>query len=233
MMNIGLILSGGIGQRMNSQVPKQYLKCQERMMITYSLETIYKHEQIDAVWIVAESVWHDKINEEQCSFSEKFKGFSKPGKNRQLSILNGLRDIALYASENDVVMIHDAVRPFLTEKQISDCLAAIEGYDGVVPVLPIKDTVYYSQDGKKVSKLISRNQIFAGQAPEFFRLSKYLKATESLLPDKILKITGSTEVAILAGLNVIMIPGDENNFKITTPKDLEHYHRKIQERNKY
>ena len=230
MMNIGLILSGGIGQRMNSQIPKQYLKCQEKMMITYSLETVYKHKQIDAVWIVAENIWRDKIEEEQRGFSEKFKGFSDPGKNRQLSILNGLRDISAFASADDVVMIHDAVRPFLAEKQISDGLNAIKNHDGVVPVLSIKDTVYYSKDGKKISELVKRNQIFAGQAPEFFRLAKYLKATEDLLPDKILRITGTTEVAIMAGLDVIMIPGDENNFKITTPKDLENYHRQIKER---
>ena len=224
-MNIGLILSGGIGQRINSEVPKQYIRHNGRMMITYVLETVYKHDEIDAVWIVADDKWHDVIKEEQKGFAAKFKGFSKPGSNRQLSILNGLRDMVHYSSPNDIVMVHDAVRPFLNAKQISKCFSAIEGHDGVVPVLPIADTIYYSQDGKKISGLIKRSQVFAGQAPEFFKFEKYLEANMALLPDKILTVTGSTEVAILAGLDVIMIPGDENNFKITTPKDLIEFHK--------
>ena len=227
-MNIGLILSGGIGQRINSKIPKQYLRHKGRMMITYVLETVYKHDEIDVVCIVADESWHEIIQKEQKDFSTKFKGFSKPGQNRQMSILNGLRDIIKYSSPDDIVMVHDAVRPFLTAEQISKCFAAMEGHDGVVPVLPIADTVYYSQDGKTVSGLIKRSQIFAGQAPEFFRVEKYLKANEELLPDKILQVTGSTEVAIMGGLDVIMIPGDENNFKITTQNDLNKFYERIQ-----
>jgi 2-C-methyl-D-erythritol 4-phosphate cytidylyltransferase len=90
-----------------------------------------------------------------------------------------------------------------------------------MPVLPMKDTVYMSNDGKKVDALLDRSTIYAGQAPELYRLKPYYDACVSLLPQEILSINGSTEPAIRAGLDVAMIPGDEGNYKITTKADLE------------
>jgi 2-C-methyl-D-erythritol 4-phosphate cytidylyltransferase len=95
--------------------------------------------------------------------------------------------------------------------------------DGAMPVLPMKDTVYLSEDGLSVSALLERKQVFAGQAPESFRFGKYIAANEVLLPEKILKINGSAEPAILAGMQIKMISGDENNYKITTETDLRKF----------
>ena len=137
--------------------------------------------------------------------------------------MNGLTDILKYASPEDIVMIHDAARPCLSAEMISQGIAAMKGHDGVLPVLSMKDTVYLSEDGRTVSSLLNRSQVFAGQAPEFFVLGKYYEANQRLLPEKILSINGSTEPAILAGLDIVMIPGDEGNFKITTKADLERF----------
>lgn len=153
----------------------------------------------------------------------KFSGFSLPGENRQLSILNALRDIESGCKDKDIVIIHDAARPLISVDMIERCIMAVDGHDGVMPVLPMKDTVYYSEDGKGVTELLNRDKIFAGQAPEVFRVKKYLNACEALLPDKIMDIRGSTEPAIMADMDIVMIPGDEKNFKITTQADLERY----------
>ncbi|MDE5824197.1 MAG: 2-C-methyl-D-erythritol 4-phosphate cytidylyltransferase, partial [Lachnospiraceae bacterium] len=126
-----------------------------------------------------------------------------------------------------VILIHDAARPLLSEEMITDCVKAMEGHDGVMPVLPMKDTVYRSVDGKTVSALLERTEIYAGQAPEAFRLGLYYQANRRLFPDKIRGINGSTEPAIMAGMNIAMIPGDEGNIKITTPSDLERFRRLI------
>ncbi len=91
----------------------------------------------------------------------------------------------------------------------------------------MKDTVYTSTNGKTITSLLDRSQIFAGQAPELFRLGIYLEANRRLLPDQILRINGSTEPAVLAGMDIAMIPGDEGNFKITTKTDLERFLEKI------
>lgn len=228
-MNTALILSGGTGSRLGAAVPKQYLEVNNRPIITWCMERLFSHEKIDAVQIVADELWQSRIREWLSSYDKKgkFCGFSRPGDNRQLSIFNGLTDIRKYASDADYVLIHDAARPCLSEKQVSDCLLAAEGNDGVVPVLPMKDTVYLSVDGKKISSLLTRSEVFAGQAPEVFVLGKYLKANMALLPDRIRSIQGSTEPAVLAGMDVVMTAGDEQNFKITTQADLERFRKRI------
>ena len=132
-------------------------------------------------------------------------------------------DISKYAKESDLVMIHDAARPLLSEGMISECIDTVQGHDGALPVLPMKDTVYLSMDGKKVDNLLDRNRIYAGQAPEIFRIGKYYEANKQLLPTEILKINGSTEPAVMAEMDIVMIPGDERNFKITTKADLERF----------
>lgn len=238
-MVAALILSGGTGTRMGVDTPKQYLKINDRPVISYCMERLLTHERIDAVQIVADELWRDEILnlmkriladgrdrntlEKTNRGIEKFHGFSAPGKTRQLSILNGMEDIRQYAADGDYVLIHDAARPLLSEKQITDCLEAIEGHDGVLPVLPMKDTVYASEDGRRITSLLDRSRIYAGQAPELFALGKYYAANRALLPERILQINGSTEPAVMAGMDIAMIPGDEGNFKITTKADLERF----------
>ena len=199
-------------------------------MISYCIRTLSAHPDIDGIQIVAAGEWQEQLRLwiDEADVSRKLRGFSLPGETRQLSILNGLRDVLAYASEEDAVLIHDAARPLLSAELITKCLAALEGHDGVLPVLPMKDTVYYSEDGKHISSLVNRSEIYAGQAPEAFVLGRYLAANERLLPAEILAVNGSTEPAILAGLDVVMIPGDENNFKVTTKADLERFRERMQ-----
>ena len=220
-MNIALVLAGGTGTRLGADIPKQYIEVRGKMIIDYCLETMEHSNDIAEVWIVADEMWREHIKK-----VDKFKGYACPGRNRQLSIYNGLKAIeeSLTGEEKEVnVLIHDAARPFLTEKLIRECFKAVEGHDGVLPVLPMKDTVYYSEDGKVISSLINRDKLYAGQAPELFRLQPYIQANEALLPDKIFLVNGSTEPAIMAGMDIVMIPGDENNYKITTKTDMKRF----------
>lgn len=231
-MNYAVILSGGTGTRLGADIPKQYIRVADKMIITYCVETLVKSSFVDGVCIVASPDWYSEIQEDISKYglvSEKLLGFAEPGENRQLSILSGLNKIkenCLQAGDNGdlhTVLIHDAARPLLTDSLIERIYNGYSGFDGVMPVLPMKDTVYFSEDGKKVDRLVPREKIFAGQAPELFNMKKYLDACNSLLPDKILSINGSTEPAILAGMNIAFVDGDEGNFKITTKQDLERF----------
>ncbi|MCH5333841.1 MAG: 2-C-methyl-D-erythritol 4-phosphate cytidylyltransferase [Agathobacter sp.] len=231
-MNVALILSGGTGTRLGSEIPKQYIEVCERPIISYSIRCLSEHRAIDAIWIVADSLWHELIEKwlQKFDVNRKFQGFALPGSNRQLSVYHGLEAMKAHMNDADNVLIHDAARPLLSSEQVSDCLEAVNGHDGVLPVLPMKDTVYSSTDGRTVASLLNRTEIYAGQAPELFRFGKYYEANRHLLPDQILHINGSTEPAIMAGMDIAMINGDENNFKITTQADLERFRRIAGER---
>lgn len=224
-MTHALVLSGGRGTRLGSIIPKQYIKVNDRCVISYCLDTLSCSKYIDTIRIVADRQWHGVITDclKKYDAAGKFRGFSKPGENRQLSIFNGLDDIMEYADVSDTVFIHDAARPMLSESLIKSCVSAVKEHDGTLPVLPMKDTIYLSEDGKTVSSLLSRGRVFAGQAPEVFVLGRYYEANRALLPDKILEINGSAEPAVMAGMDIAMIPGDEDNFKITTLTDLQRF----------
>lgn len=214
-MNIALILSGGTGSRLGGDIPKQYMEVGGKPIIAYCLETLKAHPGIDGVRVVAAKEWHELIRQWA---GAKLQGFSEPGQTRQLSIWNGLQDIR----RDVVVLVHDAARPLVSAETITACLEGCVEHDGVMPALPVKDTVYYGADGR-IESLLQRSKVIAGQAPEAFRLEPYYEANKALLPDEILRINGSTEPAILAGLDVQYIPGDERNFKITTQADLERF----------
>lgn len=230
-MNAAILLSGGVGSRMHSDVPKQYISVGGRMLISYALAALTKSPFIDRTLIVADEGWRESIlsDADQAGVAvDKIMGFAQPGFNRQASVINGMREIMRQTgdggiADDDAVFIHDAARPMLSERQVSDCFGALAGHDGVMPVLPMKDTVYLSRDGETVSELLDRKQIFAGQAPELFRFRKYYQANMALTPERLAAINGSTEPAVMAGMDIVMIPGDENNFKITTPQDLERF----------
>lgn len=255
-MNVAILLSGGIGTRLKSDVPKQYIRVNHKMIITYSLETLVNSPAIDEIQIVAEEEWREFIVVDAKKHgipTEKIKGFALPGYNRQASILNGMQNILRQKNgivdvenadventdvrnadvgntdEQDNILIHDAARPLLTQKLLQDCFAMLSGHDGVMPALPMKDTVYLSRNGSVISELVERKQLYAGQAPEVFNFRKYYLANMNLMPDRLTFINGSTEPAIMAGMDIAMIPGEEKNFKITTQEDLYRFQTLIEE----
>ena len=229
-MNYALLLSGGIGTRIGTNMPKQYVKAGGHMMVSYALMPLLKCAYIDEVYIVSEHEWREIIvadTKEMGVDIDKIKGYALPGENRQSSILNGMEEI-VSSRENelsyeDTIMIHDAARPFVTEDILNECYVSLNGHDGVMPVLPMKDTVYHSDDGRRISKLLDRQKIFAGQAPELFRMKKYYDANIDLVPYKINTVNGATEPAIMHRMDIAMITGDENNFKVTTREDLSEF----------
>ncbi len=220
-MNAAIILSGGTGTRMGSDIPKQYLEAGGKPVIAYCISVFESSADIDGIVVVAAAEYRDLIRS-LFSDEKKFLGFADPGANRQLSILSGMNVLRPVMGPDDHVIIHDAARPLITCELISGITEALKTGEAVLPVLPVKDTLYEVENGRVTGNL-DRSRVCAGQAPEGFRFGAYLKAVESLLPERILDISGSMQPAVIAGMDIVCIPGDERNFKITTPADLERF----------
>ena len=225
-MNYAVLLCGGTGTRLGSNIPKQYLKVNDRMIFSYALEAMQNHKLIDRIVIVADSEWYSEISEELKRFSiDKFYCFAESGESRQHSVLNGMRKIAKTAegvSDDDKVLIHDAARPNLTKKIIDDCFD-FENFEATLPVVNVTDTTYFSQDGKHIDQLLDRDKLFAGQTPETFFLNRFLEINENMTDEQLSAVRGCCQAAYQAGVRVKLFMGDFNNFKITTIQDYERF----------
>ena len=221
-MNIAIILSGGIGSRMGLDLPKQYILVNNQPVINYCLKTFLDNEMTDAIVIGVADEWKEYVDESIRRLNpRKPIYYASAGETRQYSIYNALRVIQENGfNADDIVLIHDAARPLVSHDLINRCYGGCKNADGIMPVIPLKDTVYVSKDGKQIQALLNRSQLWAGQAPEAFKFGAYIKVHDEMGRDELLKITGSTEIAYKAGLNCHLIEGDPINFKITTPDDL-------------
>lgn len=224
-MNIAIVLSGGVGSRMGLNIPKQYVEVNGKPIIEYCLNTLFHHSKIDMGIIGVADEWLEYVKKSVKRIGSPIPVYySRPGETRQGSIINALKTAKeCGAEESDIVLIHDAARPFLTSELISDCLEACKNADAVLPVISVKDTTYLSKDGKHIDSLLERKTLWNGQAPEAFKFGSYYEANMKLSEEELNRITGSTEVSYRAGFKCVLIPGDTNNFKITTPEDLSNF----------
>lgn len=224
-MNIAIILSGGVGSRMGMDIPKQYIIVNAEPIINYCVRTFLANKNIDAVVIGVADEWKEFV-EVHIEVLEPQKPiyYAQSGETRQYSIYNALKVVKENGYEDDdIVIIHDAARPLCSEELIDSCLEGCKTADAIMPVIPVKDTTYMSEDGQHIQSLLNRNHLWGGQAPEAFRFGKYLKAHDDIPRVELLKINGSTELAFKAGLDCQMVKGDPMNFKITTPEDLSNF----------
>ena len=230
-MNFAVILSGGIGTRMQmGDFPKQYYKVRGKMILEYTLDKFQQAEQVDAIVIVMAPVWRQKLEKDLHAKYSKLTGFAEPGSIRQESILSGIEFcMERSKSEDDKVIIHDGVRPLVTCALIGQCFDALTEYEACLPVIPATDTIYYSEDGKGVDKLLDRSKLFVGQSPETFYLHQYHKAHEGKSHEFLASMRGTTEIAYAAGMKICMIEGEPLNFKITYPPDLDRFRMVLKE----
>ena len=217
-----LVLSGGVGSRFGNQIPKQYIEVKSKPIIGYALEVFQNHPLIDKITIVISDSWEQYMMEYMNKANiSKFSGFAPSGKSRQHSILSGLKKISSFSeSEDDLVVIHDAARPLVSNAIIDNCIRALSVFDMSMPVIPVNDTIYYTENKKEVSHLLNRDCLFAGQAPEGCHLGSYLRINEQMSDNELSAVRGTSEAGFKHGLSIGLFPGEERNFKITVNDDL-------------
>lgn len=231
-MIMAIVLAGGAGTRIGGDIPKQYLIVEGKPIIGFCLETLQENSNIDQILIVCSEEWQDFIQEwiEKLHIM-KFCSFAESGESRQHSIYRGLLEAKTEGLlDSDLILIHDAARPMLNHKIINECIEAAKEADGAMPVITVKDTIYCSRDGKNISRVLNRDELFAGQAPECFRFGKYFNINHNLSKEKLNMVRGSSEIAHQNGMHIRLIEGDESNYKITTLDDLAKFKMEIREK---
>ena len=194
------ILAGGTGTRLNSPVPKQFLEVGGVPILIRSIRAMFADERIEELWIGANGDWYDlAINQiKQFIGKDERLHICRGGEDREGTLLNILDSIKNnnVINEDDIVLIHDAVRPFATKRIINDVINELHYCDVCNTVIPVNDTIIRSDDKKSVSGMPDRSVLFAGQSPQGFRIKTLIKAFESLdsdLPDTWIHVHGTAE----------------------------------------
>lgn len=210
-----LILAGGSGSRMGSDIPKQYLKLNGVPVIRRTVEAFLRHPSVETVQVV---IGPDDL----AAYSDAVSGLALPapvtgGASRQESGRHGLE--ALQETAPGYVLIHDAARPFVEPAVIDRVLAALETNSAVLPAVPVADTLKRSRGAPPVVDVtVDRRDVWRAQTPQGFRFSEILAAHKGAAG---LELTDDTAVAEHGGMTVAVVEGSEDNFKITTREDLD------------
>lgn len=223
MKNIALIIAGGVGARMGQDIPKQFINVYDKPVIVYTMEAFQKHPNIDAIEIVCLEGWHDILQAYAKQFGiTKLEGIVGGGKNGQDSIRNGLYDIVKrYNGKDDIVLIHDAIRPMVSADVISDNIRVCRKYGNAITVTSCTAAMLKTFDSLTTEEQVSRDNLKITQTPQAFFINDILAAHEEALRKGITNSVASCTMYIELGKKLYMSVGSEKNIKLTTAEDIE------------
>jgi 2-C-methyl-D-erythritol 4-phosphate cytidylyltransferase len=219
---VAVVPAAGIGSRMNSELPKQYLKINAKTILEHTVETLLNFDMIQSVFVVVhpkdeifstlDIAQHDRLT--------KVIG----GNERVDSVLAGLKAAALY-DKDAWVLVHDAARPMIRHREITRLIELGKQTGAAILATPSVDTLKQAdsvfdkqQQIHTISKTVDRRVIWQAQTPQFAKLNQLIDAIASCAYPE--KITDEASALEMAGVNVSLVEGDSSNIKITKPSDL-------------
>jgi 2-C-methyl-D-erythritol 4-phosphate cytidylyltransferase len=221
MSNIALIIAGGVGSRMHQDIPKQFLSVNDKPIIVYTMECFQNHPDIDAIYVACLKGWEDILDAYAKQFNiTKLKDIVKGGKNGQDSIRNGVYAIAEKYNEDDLILIHDAIRPMLPKDIISDNIVKCRKYGNAVTVIRCMEAMLRSEDEIESEESIMRNQLFRAQTPQTISVGHAVKLHREALEKGITNSVATCTLLLEMGEKVYFAKGSELNIKITTTDDI-------------
>ena len=221
-MNIAIIIAGGTGNRMGQDIPKQFLKVNKKPIIIYTLEVFQNHPNIDGIIVVCIKGWENVLKAYAKQFNiTKLVSIVEGGSCGQESIKNGLDEARRYYKENDMVLIHDAIRPMVSEEIISDNIAKCNLYGNATTVTPCTTVVLQKDDEEYSENVIDRDFVLLTQTPQAFILKDILSAHEEARRKGITNSVASCTLYSELGRKVYFSVGSETNIKLTRPADID------------
>lgn len=221
-MNIALIFAGGSGMRMHSKDrPKQFLLIHGKPIIVHTIEIFERHQQIDGIVVSCIESWIPYMEELAYWYRlDKIKRIVPGGSTGQLSIYNGLQAAAEeFGINNNIVLIHDGVRPLITEQIITDNIRAVQKYGSAITSSYAKETFILVDDKEILTEVPSRAHSRIAKAPQSFWLDKILAVHKKALADGNNNVIDSCTLMRMYGESLHIVNGPDDNIKITTPED--------------
>lgn len=220
------ILAGGKGTRMgNTELPKQFLMLGNKPVFIHTIEQFILNKRIEKVIICCPKQWmaHTKDTIKKYIADASKVIVVQGGATRNDTILNGIKYIEenYEINDDDVILTHDAVRPFLTQRIIDDNIDGAIKYGAVDTVVEAFDTIVHSVDGKIITDIPIRSEMFQGQTPQSFNIKLLTSFFESLTEDEKNILTDACKALVIKGTDVHLVRGEVYNIKITTQHDLK------------
>ena len=222
MANVGLLIAGGSGNRMHQDIPKQFITVYERPVIVYTLEAFEKHPEIDSIAVVCIEGWEQVLWAYAKQFNiTKLQYVVLGGKNGQDSIRNGVYELEKHFDKDDIVLIHDAIRPMVSAEIISDNIRVAREYGNAITVIPCAEAMMQTEDGVVSVGSYPRDRLKRTQTPQSFHIGDFCGLHRRALEAGITNSVASCTLKIEMGEQVYFSAGSEKNIKLTTVEDID------------
>lgn len=212
-----IIAAAGFGKRFGGSLKKQFQNLLGKPVLSYSIESLESSPLVEEIILVVpdDSVgFCDKEIVKKFGF-EKVSKIIPGGKERRDSVERGFNSLS---NEIDIVLVHDAVRPFISIRMIEEVIKEASESGGAIIAIPVKDTIKKSSSGNYIERTVSRESLWLAQTPQAFRYDVLKQAYEGL--EKSVIVTDESSLVERLGIQVKLVKGSELNIKITTEEDL-------------
>lgn len=220
MNNYAVILASGTGERAGLNIPKQFTKINNKTILEYSIEVFENHPKIDKIILVSNPLFINETKEIlKRNKYKKIVSLLPGGSTRQESSYIGISEIQ---DEDANVLIHDAVRPFITPEIINECIEKLKEYNAVNVAIESSDTIVEVNEKNIIKNIPKRKFLRRCQTPQCFKLSLIKRAHELAKEDKAADITDDCGLVVRYSLaDIYIVNGSDKNIKITYPIDLD------------
>ena len=225
-MTTAIIIAGGIGHRMEQRIPKQFINVYDKPVIVYTLESFQKHPMIDSVVTVCLDGWHDVLQAYARQFGiSKLTRIVPGGATAQESIRNGVYALEGECADNDIIVIHDGIRPLVDAEVLTDVILKCREYGNAVTSLPYNEQIFVvsEDDETTTTRYIPRETLRRVSTPQAYTFGKLLSSYRRAFSEEI-GIHGSAytnTMMVELGERLHFAAGSDKNIKLTTKDDLE------------
>lgn len=221
-MNTALILAGGVDSRFKMDIPKQFVNVNNRPVIVYTLEIFQNHPEIDEIVVICLNGWQEMVRVYGKQFNiTKLTEIISGGADAQESTYKGLQYLKEKMGQGDIVVIHDAIRPMVSEEIISKSIKMCRKKGMGVAATYIMDTIMHSNNGKEGNQSINRYQIMKVQTPQSFDFELIMDLHERAIEKNCVGAWDNSSMITNLGEKVYFSEGSDLNMKINTVEDVE------------